>query len=131
MLSMTLSHWLAVAAGGALGAMGRFAVTLWLQRAGGVTFPWPTLLVNSVGSFFMGLAFVLFTLKYLPLSPAWRSFVLVGVLGGLTTFSTFALESLQLIQQRELLVFLLYVVVSVGASLVFVSLGYVAGKLML
>jgi len=97
-----VSQWLAIAAGGAFGALGRFWVSGWVYETFGKGFPWGTLAVNVIGSFVMGLVFVLLVEK-IAADPVWRSFVMVGMLGAFTTFSTFSLETLQLLQTGALL----------------------------
>jgi len=88
----------AIAAGGALGAVMRFWVSggiyAWLGRG----FPYGTLSVNLIGSFIIGIAFVLLT-ERLTLGAEVRAFVLIGFLGAFTTFSTFSLETLILLQE--------------------------------
>lgn len=92
---MTASFWLVVAAGGAIGALGRAAVTVWAGPVG--YFPIATFLVNLVGSLVIGMAWSYFSRSAgHVLLPA---FLMTGVLGGFTTFSTFSLETVQLIQQ--------------------------------
>jgi CrcB protein len=89
----------AVAVGGALGSMARYSVVnglaAWLGRA----FPYGTLAVNVVGSFLMGVAISLLVQRGL-LGEPWRAGLMTGVLGGFTTFSAFAGETLVLAQQR-------------------------------
>lgn len=92
---------LAIAGGGAAGALARFYASAGVYRVLGRDFPWGTLAVNLVGSFFMGLLFVLF-LERLATGPEVRSAVLVGFLGAFTTFSTFSMETLTLIEQGYL-----------------------------
>ncbi len=88
----------AIAAGGALGAIMRFwlsgGIYAWLGR----DFPYGTLSVNIIGSFFIGIAFILLT-ERLTLGAEVRAFVLIGFLGAFTTFSTFSLETLMLMQE--------------------------------
>jgi len=96
-----MSPWLAVAAGGAAGAVLRFwggqAVHLWLGHA----FPWGTLAVNVTGSLLMGLGYV-WLHEVGQLDPAWRLALLTGLLGSFTTFSTFSLESLRLLETGQI-----------------------------
>jgi CrcB protein len=80
-----------VAAGGALGAAGRFLVSGWMTRAMGGAFPWGTLVVNLLGSLLAG--FLLVWLEGRGSSALmWRAFLMVGVLGGLTTWSALMVE---------------------------------------
>ena len=92
---------LAIAGGGALGALGRFWVSNGVHRLIGRDFPWGTLTVNSLGSFLMGLLFVLF-IDRLATGPEVRGAILVGFLGAFTTFSTFSMETLSLIEDGSL-----------------------------
>jgi CrcB protein len=93
-----MSQILAIAAGGALGAISRFWVSAGIYRLLGRDLPWGTFTVNVLGSFLMGALFVLF-LERLATGPEVRSAVLVGFLGAFTTFSTFSMETLVLIEE--------------------------------
>jgi CrcB protein len=126
--TLTIWHWLIIGFGGGLGAMARFATVNWVNRLHGSLFPWGTFTVNVVGSFIMGLAFVLLTIKYPQVPGSFSSFVRVGFLGAFTTFSSFALESLSLFQQHYAIVALMYMVASVLVCLIAVSIGYGLGK---
>jgi CrcB protein len=99
---MVLGEFGALAAGGAFGAIMRFWVSggvyAWLGR----DFPYGTLSVNVIGSFFIGIASILLTEK-LTLTAEVRSFVMIGFLGAFTTFSTFSLETLFLLQEGLLI----------------------------
>lgn len=88
-------QWLAVALGGAAGAMGRYALTLWLFPVTGARFPLGTFVANLLGCTLVGVAFVLIVDKGL-VPPSYRPLVIVGGLGALTTFSTFSLDTLLL-----------------------------------
>lgn len=86
-----------VALGGALGSVARYACSGLAARWLGLGFPWGTLLVNVVGSFAIGLLASLATPDGRPwLDTEARAFVIVGILGGFTTFSSFSLETLTL-----------------------------------
>lgn len=103
---------LAIAGGGAIGAVARFLVSTGVYRLMGRDFPWGTLAVNLFGSFAMGLLFVLLLERSL-IAPEVRAAILVGFLGSFTTFSTFSLETLTLVEQGEALRALLNVAASV------------------
>ncbi len=100
-------QWLAVALGGALGSMLRYAATLYLVPLWGSKFPFATFAVNMLGSFLIGAAYVLLVETW-TLTPPWRLFFITGILGGFTTFSAFSLETLQLWQQGQVAPALLY-----------------------
>lgn len=109
---MTLQSLVLVACGGALGACGRFVLSTWLFVPG--AFPWPTLVINVVGSFSIGLVWGL------GLQQSWfelwgRYLLVVGLLGGFTTFSAFSLEALALIEGGRLVASLGYILSSVLA----------------
>ncbi len=103
---------IAIAAGGALGALARYGMSNGVYALLGRDFPWGTLAVNLLGSFLMGLLFVLF-LERLSLGPEWRGAVLIGFLGAFTTFSTFSIETLNLLESGAMLAAFLNMVVSV------------------
>lgn len=85
----------AVALGGAAGALARWLVSARVGAWLGSGFPWGTLAVNILGSFAMGIAAVV-CIERMALGPVARAGIMVGLLGGFTTFSTFALEAVQL-----------------------------------
>ncbi len=87
-----------MALGGALGSLARFFVASTVQSAAWPGFPWGIFVVNVSGGFLMGLIVELSALK-LQLTPEVRAFLTVGILGGYTTFSTFSLDSVLLIQR--------------------------------
>ena len=89
---------LAVALGGALGSLLRYFVAGAIQSAAWPGFPWGIFVVNISGGLVMGLIVELGALK-LQISPEMRAFLTVGILGGYTTFSTFSLDSVLLIQR--------------------------------
>ncbi|WP_242469311.1 fluoride efflux transporter CrcB [Rhabdochromatium marinum] len=117
----------AIATGGALGAVSRFAVSTGVYRLLGREFPWGTLAVNVGGSLLMGALFVLFFERSVA-SAEWRSAILVGFLGAFTTFSTFSLETLALVEQGAAGRALLNVGVSVLLCLGACWLGMIAAR---
>tara|TARA_R110000787_G_scaffold24003_2_gene68409 strand:- start:2598 stop:2969 length:372 start_codon:yes stop_codon:yes gene_type:complete len=104
-------QWLAIALGGALGAMGRYGVNAVVFSVVGGRFPLGTLCVNVLGSVAMGIFYVLIVERALLPDP-WREFVLVGLLGAFTTFSAFSLDSLALWQNGHIALALTYVILS-------------------
>ena len=89
----------AVAIGGAVGSIARYLAVTGIAAALGRAFPYGTLTVNVAGSFLMGVALALLVQRGL-LGEPWRAGLMTGVLGGFTTFSAFAGETLVLAQQR-------------------------------
>ena len=118
---------LAIAAGGALGAVMRFWVSSGVYALLGRAFPWGTLAVNVLGSLAMGFLFV-FMLERLAAGAEWRAFVLVGFLGAFTTFSTFSIETLILMQDALYLKAALNAVVSVVACIAAAMLGVILAR---
>ena len=103
---------LAIAAGGALGALGRHFLAYHVNALIGHGFPWGILLCNVLGSFAMGVLVEASALVWSP-SAELRAFLAVGVLGAFTTFSTFSLDIVLLIERGEMLKAALYVSASV------------------
>jgi CrcB protein len=123
-----LQTYLAVAAGGAIGASLRFAFGRWAAAALGRDFPWGTLGVNVIGSFVMGLAAAAM-MERLP--GAWgryAPFLMTGVLGGFTTFSAFSLDALYLIERGAGLRAAAYVAASVIGSIAALVAGLALGR---
>ena len=122
-----MNIWIAIAFGGAGGAMSRYWVmtqtTQWLGKG----FPYGTLIVNVVGSLVLGFLSFLFVQK-LQVPEALKFAILVGFLGSFTTFSTFSLDVLNAFLAGQSLKALLYIVSSVLSSLMAVYLGYLLAK---
>ncbi len=88
---------LAVGTGGFLGAISRFALSGWIQRIVGSSFPYGTLTVNVLGSFLIGFLLLYFEQS---IAPHQKALMMTGFLGALTTFSTFSLETVLMLQQN-------------------------------
>ncbi|KAA0875400.1 fluoride efflux transporter CrcB [Nitrincola tapanii] len=112
---------LCVALGGALGALARYGVSAWLTTPTN-HFPWATFLINTLGSFLMGVLFVLI-LEKARLPAEFRPLLMTGLLGGFTTFSTFSLEAVSLLHEGYYLTALIYVLLSVILCLGALGLG--------
>ncbi|ELA9345165.1 fluoride efflux transporter CrcB [Vibrio parahaemolyticus] len=108
-----------IALGGAIGACSRYLVSEFCVLLFGRGFPYGTLTVNVVGSFFMGLLIAAFESEILATEP-WRQVIGLGFLGALTTFSTFSMDNVLLMQQGAFfkmgLNILLNVVLSISAA---------------
>lgn len=89
-------NWLVVGIGGAIGSMARHGVNVMMARRAGTAVPYATLIVNVAGCAVIGLLAGLVASGRVTMSPTMRIFVFVGVLGGFTTFSSFALDTLTL-----------------------------------
>ncbi len=103
-----------VATGGAIGAIARYMTNIGLLRLIGPGFPWGTLTVNVVGSFLMGLTWVLLDVRG---AMRFAPLVMTGVLGGFTTFSAFSLDAVTMVERGQAGLGLIYVAVSVAASI--------------
>lgn len=118
----------AVALGGACGAVVRFLMSSGFYQWLGRDFPYGTLAVNVVGSFLIGLLTEALILQRITFGLEYRAAILVGFIGAFTTFSTFSLETLYLMEQGNLTKAALNVVISVGGCLFAVWLGLLVGR---
>jgi CrcB protein len=119
-------NYLLVALGGALGSVARYGASGLVARWFGESFPWGTLLVNVTGSFVIGLVATLTSTdgRWLA-SPGLRTFIMVGICGGYTTFSSFSLQTLSLARDGQWLYAGFNIIGSVTLCLIFVWLGHV------
>jgi CrcB protein len=122
-----MENFLAVGAGGFLGAITRYAVGLWIGQRWGRSFPMGTFVINVSGSFIIGLVMTLFT-ERLMVNPQWRLLIAVGFLGAYTTFSTFELETGNLLRDSEWMLAAMNVVLSVLAGFVALKIGEIIAK---
>ena len=126
-MMQSAASYLWVAIGGAAGSTARYAVTRIAARLAEGTFPWATLLVNVSGSLLIGfLAGLALPDGRSALPPDARAFLLIGVLGGFTTFSSFSLETLNLARDGDWLGATANVAGSVALCLVAVWIGFAA-----
>ena len=113
---------IAIALGGALGAVLRYILGNQISVMFGTNFPFSILIINVIGSFFMGMAIESFSLFSVSNEPL-QKFLTVGILGAFTTFSTFSLDALDLIMKNRISDAFLYISASVLLAIAFLFLG--------
>ena len=119
-----------VALGGAIGSVARFWLTEASAKWWGAAFPWGTIIANVTGSFLIGLIAALPVMGPRDLTgPMGRQFLMVGIMGGYTTFSSFSLQTLTMVQNGHMAKAALNVGGSVVLCLVAVALGYALGAM--
>lgn len=116
-----MNNLLLVALGGSIGAVFRYLISIFMIQVFGSSFPFGTLLVNVLGSFLMGVIYALGQMSHI--SPELKALIGVGLLGALTTFSTFSNETLLLMQEGDWLKAALNVVLNLSLCLFMVYLG--------
>jgi CrcB protein len=116
-----------IAIGGAAGAIMRYLVSGFVHNYANGAFPWGTLIVNLSGCLVIGFLWQMF--ENLSFSPNARSFIFIGILGAYTTFSTYALETFNLMREKEIGYVLLNFLGSnvLGVGMVF--LGFIAARI--
>ena len=124
--SRTVRPYVVVAVGGALGALARYGVQLGLPHSPGA-WPWATVAVNLTGCLLIGLLLAVL-LARAPDHPWLRPFLATGVLGGYTTFSTFSVDAVQLVEAGRWPLAVVYLLVSVVGGLAAVVLGLGVGR---
>ena len=117
-----------VAIGGMFGAISRYGLDRVIEHRGGATFPWSTFVINVTGCLVVG--FVIAALVDRGSSPEWlRAGLVVGFCGGYTTFSTFAQETLDLVEAHDLAIAVVSVAANVVLGMLAVLLGTKLGRL--
>ncbi len=114
--------------GAGIGGVLRFVLGSLVYSVTGRNFPYGTLVINLSGSFIMGFLFVLITQRYTNLAPYLIAFMLVGILGGYTTFSSFSIETLRLFQDGKIAYAFTNVLVSTIGGILLAWVGYVSAQ---
>ena len=116
-----------IAFAGLVGTLIRYWLSGFVARQYGETFPWGTLVVNLIGCFLAGAIYYLSDERFL-ISPTLRNIILIGLLGGLTTFSSYGLQTFTLLRDGEIGLATLNIAVSNVLGLFMVWAGYVVSK---
>ena len=122
-----ISSLLIVGVGSFIGGAIRYLLSLFMKNLCGQGFPWGTLSVNLLGCFLFGIVFAIFS-KSSSTDSTLYLLLTTGICGGFTTFSTFANESIQMLQHGNIFGFIAYVATSVMAGLALIALGYWIAK---
>ena len=125
-----MGAWIAVAVGGAMGSLARFWLTGAMTALTGSRFPWGTLLINVLGSLVIGLvAGMTLTPARIGVHPDIRIFLMTGICGGFTTFSAFSLQTLELMQNGDVVPAFGYAAGSVVLCVAATYCGWMLGRL--
>lgn len=116
-----------IAIGGAIGSVLRYLISFRIQEWAGISFPWGILVVNVIGCLLIGFLGSLLADR-IEFSALWRGGLLIGFLGGFTTFSSFTWDSINLIENGQYLSASIYIVLSLMLSLLATSLGIILGR---
>jgi CrcB protein len=108
--------------GGGIGSIGRYGMQLFIRKLAVMTFPAGTMIVNISGCFAIGILYALAD-RNPAITLEWRLFLITGICGGYTTFSTFSYESIGLLRQGNYLYFILYVTASILLGLLATAAG--------
>jgi len=113
--------------GGFIGAVLRYSISGWIQKLFAGNFPYGTLAVNVIGSFILGY-FLFMSEGRFAINPTWRSFIAIGMMGALTTFSTFSYETVMLLQENLYLQAGINTALNVALTVIAVWAGMVIAK---
>jgi CrcB protein len=124
-----MQRWILIGLAGFAGTLLRYGLSGWIARRFGETFPLGTLIVNLIGCFLAGLLFYLMFDRYL-VNQTVRIVVIIGLLGGFTTFSSFGLQTFTLLREGEMGLALLNIAVSNLGGLLMVWVGYSLARIL-
>jgi CrcB protein len=119
---------LLIGAGGFIGSIARYLTTSWFTKLFPSTFPYGTFTANIIGCLVIGIIYGL-SERFNWLTPEWRFFLVTGVCGGYTTFSSFAYENINLLQSSNYITFALYSISSFAFGLLAVFGGMILTKI--
>ena len=122
-----MNNLIAIAIGGSLGAVMRYLTSSGVHRIFGSEFPYGTLTVNVAGSLLMGFISILLLERFM-LAEYWRAIIIIGFLGAFTTFSTFSMETFNLIQSGEMAKAFINMFISIFLCLGATWIGVIAGR---
>jgi fluoride exporter len=124
-----MQRWILIGLAGFAGTLLRYGLSGWIARRFGETFPLGTLMVNLIGCFLAGLLFYLMFDRYL-VNQTVRIVLMIGLLGGFTTFSSFGLQTFTLLRDGEMGLALLNIAVSNLGGLLMVWVGYSLARIL-
>ncbi|HTD42075.1 MAG TPA: fluoride efflux transporter CrcB [Mucilaginibacter sp.] len=111
-----MKNLLLIFTGGGIGSLFRFGLSRFINKMTISPFPYGTFIVNIIGCFLIGFI-IFYTERYGDKAEQWRFFLATGLCGGFTTFSTFSLENVQLLNDQRILLFLAYTIGSVAIGI--------------
>lgn len=126
--ALLMDRILLIGIGSAIGGIFRYLVSTGTYKLVGRTFPYGTLTVNALGSFLVGILFIILLERFNGVADQLRSLLIIGFLGGFTTFSSFSIETINLIENGELYRGLLNILISIVLCLSLTWMGILLGR---